>query len=336
MASNEVKKILLAGPLPEPTGGVSVHVSRLASHVIGRYDVLLIDESAVFKEDIFNVRSLNFFTYIKMIHSADLIHVHSSVPLLRFMHVMCSCMFRKKCIVTLHSYRKQNYLNRFLNYISLKLATAVIAVSSDIFSKAGVKCEVIPGFISPSRSDFLLPIFVEDLFDKLRFDGRKILVSNASRLDDYCGRDLYGFDEIIKLFDNVKVKENWGAILNVSSLKGCEDKFNQMIELIEEKSLGNNIYLLNEKVSFPAMLKKSDASIRATLTDGDALSVRESLVLGVKTIASDCVERPKGVIVYQTLNSESLLSCLLEEFEVGLVDNFSYEEKILNLYSEHI
>ena len=52
--------------------------------------------------------------------------------------------------------------------------------------------------------------------------------------------------------------------------------------------------------------------IRATATDGDALSVREGLYLGCPVIATDRVDRPEGVILYHYNDRESLTRALSE------------------------
>ena len=40
------------------------------------------------------------------------------------------------------------------------------------------------------------------------------------------------------------------------------------------------------------MLRLTDVLLKPTNTDGDAISVREALYLGVPVVASDVVERP--------------------------------------------
>src|SRR6185436_20225577 len=42
-----------------------------------------------------------------------------------------------------------------------------------------------------------------------------------------------------------------------------------------------------------AVIAKSDAFVRPTTVDGDAISVREALALGVPTVASDAAHRPQ-------------------------------------------
>jgi hypothetical protein len=44
-----------------------------------------------------------------------------------------------------------------------------------------------------------------------------------------------------------------------------------------------------------AVVQVSDVFVRPTFADGDAISVREALALGVRCVASDAAVRPNGV-----------------------------------------
>jgi glycogen(starch) synthase len=49
-----------------------------------------------------------------------------------------------------------------------------------------------------------------------------------------------------------------------------------------------------------AVIARSDIFIRPTLSDGDAISVREAIALGTPVVASDVVSRPKGTFCFKT------------------------------------
>ena len=61
----------------------------------------------------------------------------------------------------------------------------------------------------------------------------------------------------------------------------------------------------------PPALARSSVLLRPTNTDGDAVSVREALWLGVPVIASDVVERPAGTELFRTRDAESLWQATL-------------------------
>ncbi len=48
-----------------------------------------------------------------------------------------------------------------------------------------------------------------------------------------------------------------------------------------------------------ALLGASDVTVRSTFVDGDAITVREALALGVPVVASDTAFRPEGVTLFR-------------------------------------
>ncbi len=99
----------------------------------------------------------------------------------------------------------------------------------------------------------------------------------------------------------------------------------------------NKVLHIIEKIDFVSLIKKSALTIRATRTDGDSLSIRESLYSGVLVIASDVTTRPEGTIIFKNEDVEDLehkIELALEE-----KDNFDYEDvnygnKIIQQYQE--
>jgi glycosyltransferase involved in cell wall biosynthesis len=71
--------------------------------------------------------------------------------------------------------------------------------------------------------------------------------------------------------------------------------------LIGELGLGAHAVCLGE-VSHDrclALLRASDVAVRSTFVDGDAITVREALALGVPVVASDTAFRPDGVTLFR-------------------------------------
>lgn len=335
MSLSTTGKILLIGPFPAPVGGVSVHLARLKSALADFFSVDCIDESPIVKQEVFNVRSLHLIGYLRRLLGADLVHVHSSVPLLRFVHSVLSRLFLKRLVITVHSYRDQGIINTMMNALSLRLAHERIAVSEAVAMRVGLRCHVIPAYIRPSSSEMILDSEWSELVGRCQASGQEILVSNAYRLDDFNGGDLYGFDQIIEAFKSAGVRDRWVCFLNVSSLEGCQDKFSKFKEEIRLAGLDEAVHLFNRPLNFCALLKHADVYVRATLTDGDALSVREALSLGVRTIASDAAVRPVGVEIYATGDADNLVEVLLSGAPTQNEKlDLSFESGILDLYRE--
>ena len=74
--------------------------------------------------------------------------------------------------------------------------------------------------------------------------------------------------------------------------------------------------------------------IRATATDGDAISIKEALYLQKPTIATDCVPRPQGVILFEYNNADSFSKALEQAKRKTYISNFTETTvtDIKNLY----
>ena len=75
----------------------------------------------------------------------------------------------------------------------------------------------------------------------------------------------------------------------------------------------DHFMLISEKLSFVRLIENADIVIRPSNTDGDALTIRESIYLGKCTIASDVVERPAGTILFKTRDVADLELKMEEE-----------------------
>jgi hypothetical protein len=75
-------------------------------------------------------------------------------------------------------------------------------------------------------------------------------------------------------------------------------------------------------------MKKVNVFLRPTKSDGDALSVRESLFLHKPVIASDAVPRPAGAIAYKLNNEKDFL-----EKTLTLIDNYDEHVSSLGLHN---
>lgn len=331
-----MKVICICGPYPEPVGGVSIHIMRLSEALNKNFDFLFIDESPLRKPGIYNLRSLNFIKYLFIIFSADLIHVNSSVPLFRFLHIFFGRLLRKKILITLHSYRLPGFFDRLLNWFSFYFASNIIAVSSEVSNSLKFDNVIIPAFVSPSEKEFVISDFFQSLIYKIKLSSKILVVSNAYSLPLLSGRDLYGFSDLIELFKDEEVRERFSIILNVSTTKDCTGLYNQYIKDIIDCGLEDAVFLFNKPLSFVGLLNSADVYIRSTLSDGDALSVREALLLGVNTIASDCVARPVGTNTFKTGDLGSLKEVLLSSTRQNNVACLSFENDILEIYKNLI
>jgi glycosyltransferase involved in cell wall biosynthesis len=86
----------------------------------------------------------------------------------------------------------------------------------------------------------------------------------------------------------------------------------QAEEQVREAGLEGNILLLGDvdHDACLALMSVCDVFLRPTLEDGDSISVREALSLGIPVVASRVGARPAGAILFQPGDVEDMLAKL--------------------------
>lgn len=224
----------------------------------------------------------------------------------------------------MHSFprAKSKYLKLFTNRI-YQLATKAVAVNPDFKKDLSLpmgKLLVKDAFIPPViENESTLPEYISEWISKRKMQGDTIICANASSLQTFNNEDLYGIDLCIETCKRLKTaNKHICFVFVVSSIENNKDQFLQYQKQIEVLNLNNNFLLINEKLSFVKLIQESDIVLRATNTDGDALTVREALFLGKPVIASDVVKRPEGVFLFNNRDGKDL------------------ELKLINLIESHI
>ena len=337
-----MKRILYIGPYSE-VGGVSIHVRRLSQLVSDNYNVEIIDESKLIFNDgvIYNLRSGRVVKYFQLILTSNIIHIHTSINWLRLIHVLLSKILFKEVILTIHSLTHITSKNNFfLLKLASRCADKVICVNNIIKNKLGKSSYiVIPAYLPPIlHEENDLPEELQIILDINK--NRKIIVSNAYRLVLFNGQDLYGFDLLIEVARKIKVKkDNFKIILIVSSLENNNELLSNYTNMLIKEKLENQISILPYSISFVKLIQRSDMVVRATNTDGDSLTIRESIFLNKPVIASDVIERPKGTILFKNRDSNDLYTKILENInkqkKPAMSSNLEYKKFYLNLYNNN-
>lgn len=330
-----IKNVLIIGPIAPPFGGVSVHILRLTELLKDDFVFDFVDESKNRKNDYFNLRSFNLIKYLRKIKKADVIYINSGKSSLRIFHLLLGNFFSKKIILTLHSFpkRKSKYLKLFTNRI-YQLAKKTVIVNPD-FKKDLVlskdKLLVKEAFIPPLiENEPALPEYISEWISNRKMQGDTIMCANASSLQTFNNEDLYGIDLCIEVCKQLKkANKHICYVFVVSSIENNKEQFLQYRKQIEVLNLQDNFLLINEKLSFVRLIQESDIVLRATNTDGDALTVREALFLGKPVIASDVVKRPQGVSLFKNRDSKDLQLKL-----INLIESNCYESEPVIINSD--
>ncbi len=133
-----------------------------------------------------------------------------------------------------------------------------------------------------------------------------------------------------------------GAVRGVAGLRGKHPEVGFVIVMtrygnsayqeeldraIEEEGLAEHVLVARDIPSFVALLARSDAFLRSTLVDGDSMSVREALSLGLPTVASDTPFRPEGVILYRKGEVPDMMEKLEAALSAGRADGADAREE---------
>lgn len=307
--------VLLCGPFPPPVGGVSTHIARLSDLLLQiGYSVLWCDDAATRKTAIFNIRSMNVFVYLKLVMKSDVLHIHSSIDIIRLLHLFSAFVFRKRAIVTIHSWRRGGITSKLWSLALATMAERVIAVNVSLFDRITIPLSrrvVRPAFIPPTRAPSPLPDGIKKFIAASRAKDKVVACTNAFRLVTNEGVDLYGIDLCLHLFNSSDIFSCCSLVCVISDPSVNADLVNSYCEFIDEHNLNESIYLQLGPIDFCSLLIDSDFSIRATNTDGDALSIRESIHFQKPCVASDCVERPETTILFKNRSIASLHSAVI-------------------------
>jgi glycosyltransferase involved in cell wall biosynthesis len=219
------------------------------------------------------------------------------------------------------------------------LADKVILVTdgiNDSLSIKNAKREIQPAFIPPQSSSSKVPGRIINFVNEARLTGKNIVVSNAFRIARHNDQDLYGLDLCIEAFSNTKIRSQASLIFVISDPQYNHVEVEEALANVGVKGLGSSVLIYCGSLDYFALLQHADASIRATNTDGDALSVRESIYLGVPCIASDCVNRPSEAILFKSRSATSLVESILKvistERQQAKPDACDYSEFYKQIY----
>jgi len=248
-------------------------------------------------------------------------------------------LFSVICRIT-NTYSIITYHGNFKLYFSLKTLCEIVALflsktpialnkkSYESMTKINSKSNLFSSFIPPIDEKLLDTKFINRI-KKLSNNHSHIFCTNAYDFSlDQSNNEVYGIFQLIDFFNNSKL----GLIIS--------DPSESYTKLIAKKSitLNNNIIILSGSHSFVEVIKKSDCLIRNTSTDGDSLSVKESLYLGKPVIATNAVQRPKGVTLIDYGSNSSLQNAisLLIQSNYEIIDSILEDGSIqmINIYKD--
>lgn len=293
-------RVALVGNWPRPYGGVSIHVAALWRALAARgVDVAVVDIGEGRHEDGHVRRARGPGRYAAALArcaaEGRLVHVHTSGANPKsWLVALAAGLARRpggaRGVLTLHSgsapaFLRSRWANRALAALACSAFGRIVAVNGEIaaeLARAGVpraRVEVLPAYtpamLEAREAPPPLPSF---------------RAAHAPLLAAYAGPGpIYGADLLLEAFARLR-EVHPGAGLAVFGA-GSGEGFR-----------GPGLLGLGEIAHRAALavIEASDAFVRPTRADGDAVSVREALALGTPVVASDVVPRPDGCLTFRT------------------------------------
>ncbi|HEY7333386.1 MAG TPA: glycosyltransferase family 4 protein [Bryobacteraceae bacterium] len=290
-------KILLIGPNPPPHGGISTHVSELrhALRAAGT-PCRVLNSARVGLRFALNLARYGIARWSFHVHTNG--HNRNSWLLAG----MCGLagIFGRGCALTLHSgmapgYVSASFARRQMARLVCALFPGIVCVSEpirDSLAAAGV----------PPRKLEVRPAFLELRQRRAEWDGPlKAWMRERSPVlaATLFFRPEYGFDLLISAIG--KLRRRYPSI-------GCVVMGGGPGPAVRAPGLEDNILLagdLDHDMCLSVMAH-SHLFLRPTYVDGDSISVREALALGVPVVASNAAARPPGVVLFETGDEDDL------------------------------
>ena len=323
-------KVLLIGQYPPPIGGVTTHLKRFFNRYKKSEEVSLGLLDIKKRQYYHGASQLSMWTSLRNIISPDIVHIHVASNIKIFI-AMFYKMLGKKVIYTHHNIRIKN-MRTFK--ILMLFVDKLILVNDKSISDEVKKYNymLIPAFL-PSTESTPLPDSLQNTLKKYK----KIISTNSTQLLMIEGKELYGIDLCIGAFKNLvekhKIEETLLVVVDPSGT--TKEYIDELMESFQEKN-NCNIYYVDENINFNELVKQSKVVLRATRSDGDSLSVREALYLGVPIIASDITYRPEGTIIFRTDDADDLENKIEEVLSVAKQQdkyiNIDYAAEIVSMY----
>lgn len=307
-------RALLIGDFPPPFGGIAVHVRQLFQAYVERgLDVRVIDigKGGHGVAGVTPARTMPSFARALLTAATErrVLHLHTSGnnPKSWIVAGAVAATPAPAKVLTVHSGLAPGFLaaspaHRALAWTALAGFDRIVAVSEAVriaLLELGVppgKLLVLPAFCAsqvragepPSgfagararRAPLLAmahhpsPVYGR----ALAFEALALLASRAPR----AGLALFG------------PGANEATVRDDARRFGVEDRLELFGELDHPAALG--------------LIQASDVFLRPTTADGDAISVREALALGVRCVASDVAARPEGTTVFRAGDATDLVS----------------------------
>lgn len=321
-ANGDPVKLLLVGPYPPPHGGISVHVAtahRLLCRSGAECEALDADgrrpgESRGGRLGGLGggLRRLARLVHRVRAHARNgwTLHLHTNGHNVKSWLVVLAAGLAARSapgrIVTLHSGMVPSYLRSgriagALARRALRPYGRVLCVNPEI-RDAVASLGVEPALLAVSPAYLPVPLAADPLPPDVEawLSTHRPVLSSALFF-----RPEYGFDLLVDALRELQRRHPGLGCLVLGS--GEEEAAAR--RRLRDEGMDEWVCLAGDLSHDRclAVMARSDLFVRPTLVDGDALSVREALSLGIPVVASDVGNRPPGTVLFRCGDARALV-----------------------------
>lgn len=316
-------RVCIVGPLPEPLGGVSTFVQRLASRLTDRVSTIIdLHPHAVKVRPPRNVPHLigprnRLWRLVWMIgillRLEETIHFNFSMP--GAVALLCLLPKRKnRWILTLHhgdlegSFQFLSAVTKMLVKRGLRRIDTIVALSdtqSDFYERNAPRIETVAArsYIAPQLANIGYPRDLPREFTALRERCSKIICCSGFPLG------YYRHDWVLKAVNLLQQdRPDLGVVL---CLYGPDREGIKGRLISQFQSAKNAIVLVGlDPRLFEGLLASIDVYARPTLKDSFGIASADALLMGAQVVASDICPRAPGVHIFRSGDFQDFLEKL--------------------------
>jgi glycosyltransferase involved in cell wall biosynthesis len=304
--------VLLVGPYPPPYGGISAHVERLARLIQSaglRAGVLNHFRNQASDPLVIGELRRNPWRYWRELHRARarVVHYHHS----RWSTLLATALALRHSgapsvatVATVHGQELEPFLRSRIPGVAwvtrraLRSFDLLIAVSVEIapsLHAVGRPVKVMPAYLPVGEEQAVLS---QRAAAFLRRGTNLVVAAYRLTLDDH-RRTIYGLETAIAAFAwaaRARPELQLAVFLATAPASRRErELLRTLIESVEDEHIRKRVAVFCGE-PLPPAFPFTAVYLRPTLTDGDAVSIREAVDAGVTVVASDVVRRPAGVV----------------------------------------
>ena len=319
--------VALYGVLPPPFGGVSVHVQRISAQLrAAGLPFRVYDRRSGPPESrphrVTTPPSWRGYLQFLLTVPEPLVHLHTNRTAALVTGIPLLAARGRRVLVTLHSekplrdYQQSNRLARLAMRRSLCRAAHLVAVSEPIgqwLRELGVPAErisTLPAFVPPTEA--------ESHASQLPLAARRFLTQHAFVVGSHGwfgyfhrGVHVYSFDLLGPLLERIRQQRPKAGLFTVVSGTYDPEHRREILRRRRAAGLEPHWLIIEDPVSAVALYRKADVFVRPTTSDGDSVSIRECLHLGVPVVASDAVTRPAGCRLFPSRDARAMAEAVL-------------------------